>query len=818
MNVKEYETKRNELVRVLDKVLALELPVRTREPLEWIRQKVFEDQFLIVLVSPFQGGKSTTFDTLCDGMEISPRGAMLKTSATVISAQNTRDPVLAGTAQITWRHDRELILVFSKLVLPHLQRLAPERFESMDMADLLVNTLDLSKDLAMIRRALELEWERYVTSPRTYEGDTLEVLRVATLICRHYNSPFMHNLRQRQSFTVEELAGLVCFPDKWEVRWGANAATEFAAEECPFVFIKRAHCFVRSLNLERTGSVVVDCPGLFASAYDTRVAMEILESADVVWYLLGAKGIGDSELRIIKQVAAAKANSLFFSVNMNQSPRKNIVENIIPNNVSRLNQSGILKAGVTEKDFFTYHALLALTSAQAEKLLAKRLDPHSEAAILHLSKKFGGTATSVQEALDETAFNCLQSIGTHSRQALRDFHLFESDENGIQMARQQSEIDAIVGAVENEAIQKKARSVLVWNGSHKATEAIKQLEKDLEAAENAARENESQMQQKFDDAKRKLTAFQAYCREELQWLEHDSIDMGLAFDYWEKVIQSSIDEVADEAASQIAQYDVRDIARQKQIINDIFAEAVEPKAAAWAAAIKDGSNEKFNELIVSPMNRVIERTHRQWELVIEDAPVLDGLPVPNPIVGENVMDTEFINNVVEKTPGIARTVVVGTGCGVALGAVIGSFIFPGIGTWIGGTIGGALAGILAVEAGQEERREKIRLMVRDGLVTSVARNQREALAKQAARVQAVRERILSAFEDAFSKQQEALQQRQTEARQMFQMEQHKREALAGQHHEFRTVKLAPLREEIEGFELEVEQLLGNGNNGIGKVQ
>ena len=78
MDARTYEQRRDELVRLIDKALALgAIPAKTGAALGAVRRKVYENQFRIVLVSGFECGKSTTFNLLCGGQEISPRGAQL---------------------------------------------------------------------------------------------------------------------------------------------------------------------------------------------------------------------------------------------------------------------------------------------------------------------------------------------------------------------------------------------------------------------------------------------------------------------------------------------------------------------------------------------------------------------------------------------------------------------------------------------------------------------------------------------------------------------------------------------------------------------
>ena len=63
MDARTYEKRRNELVGLIDKALALgTIPAKTGNALKAGRRKVYENQFRIVLVSGFECGKSTTFN------------------------------------------------------------------------------------------------------------------------------------------------------------------------------------------------------------------------------------------------------------------------------------------------------------------------------------------------------------------------------------------------------------------------------------------------------------------------------------------------------------------------------------------------------------------------------------------------------------------------------------------------------------------------------------------------------------------------------------------------------------------------------------
>ena len=123
MNQKEYTSHRQKLLGLMDDAFAIkDIPVEAREELQEAKRTLLEDSFEIVLIGEFQGGKSTTFNALCDGREISPRGALIKTSACRISAHNLADLSKAEYARIEWKSDVELLKTIIDIVAPGVKK------------------------------------------------------------------------------------------------------------------------------------------------------------------------------------------------------------------------------------------------------------------------------------------------------------------------------------------------------------------------------------------------------------------------------------------------------------------------------------------------------------------------------------------------------------------------------------------------------------------------------------------------------------------------------------------------------------------------
>ena len=813
MDARKYEERRNELVRLIDKGLSLgpiPLPQKTVAALKEVRRKVFENQFRIVLVSGFQCGKSTTFNMMCDGREISPRGLKVQTSATVVSVQNTIDAEKADTASVVWRTDRELTLIFAKHLLRYFKEIEPERFRGVNQAEKLADVLKYPADIPLVKKALR-KCVADITNLADEEQEKMDALRMAHLISEFYSDPWILELKKRTDFTVENIAELICFPQNYHRKWIGEKKTPYKAEECAFVFVRQVHCFIQSENLKRTGSVLVDCPGLFASAYDTSVAFEILENADVVWYILNGKAAGASDLAALKSIAAAKPDNVFLSVNLVENGSRQVESAVLSDYTRTLGD--VLGKELNPGDFHIYHALLGLTALQARKIKDGTLDAHSRREIMRIAAGCQNEASDMESALGETVYSSLMgAYGMTLRNAAK-VDLFDADGEGIAICLDKSGIEKIVSTVENEVVAKKAKSILIDNGAKKAVELIQAVESDFKVAETVAEKDEADMQTAFEEAQGRLDNFQKFCEEQLELLHGKSIDHSLALDYWSEVIYSSIEEVADKAADAIAKCNCNEVRSDlnEQIINDTFAEVVKPKATAWADRIKNGRHTLFNELVTSKMQHVIRETTRQWELVIKDQPILAGLPSPSPMIGTEVISTELIENVVAQAPGVSSDVIVGASTGVAIGAFVGSFVFPFIGTYLGGAIGGLIGAIIGDGTGTDKRKQKIREGVRTGLREYVgAEEQVNAIvAKQEKRIEALRIGIVAAFRKAFDKPMETLRQRHQEAQNLFAAKQRQRQDIADMHHQFRIEKLEPLRLEISRFEAAVKRDLNN---------
>ena len=289
----KYTEFRDELVGIIDEFVTHKAEVdpqgKSIQQLSSVRKRLMESQFEIALIGEFQGGKSTTFNALCGGREISPRGlgtGGVKTSAAVITAQNiagneTRNG-MNEWAEITW------------LTKPTLQSRIAYALNLEDKGVL--------PSVAELETAAKVAWKNLSAD----DDDVRDMLQVATLQLRLLKSKEFDSIIQRNLVAIDEFQKYVQFPKNWEMRWGEKGYdADFTIEESLFAALDSILVRIHSEYLQRLGCRITDCPGLFVSKWDTERALEVMSRSNAVWYLLnGNKEMGKEQKRALQYIIA----------------------------------------------------------------------------------------------------------------------------------------------------------------------------------------------------------------------------------------------------------------------------------------------------------------------------------------------------------------------------------------------------------------------------------------------------------------------------------------------------------------------------------
>lgn len=529
-----YEGRRNELLGMLEKVLELQLSEEARSRLVPVKKKCRENQFEIVLSGEFQGGKSTTFNALCDGRDLSPRGlggGGIKTSAAAVSAQNISDGEtrngMKEWAEITFKTKEELAQLMFELVhddlaadeglCRHLSgklRTSEEKVgEQLTFPESFARCIDLDDEVCCdaVNRILQAKWQMYEENKADFDGDSKDRLRIATLIMKFYNNAEMQKIRSRDILGIFDYQELIRFPEHWEKKWSKGMEAEFTAGESAFVFVKRVLLRIHSPNLERVGCRITDCPGLFANNYDTKVAMQAFREADAVWYLFnGGKQIGEQDLKCLKTIrGVCDGSRIVCSANLMGKPHKIIIDKILPESEKSLGSCGF------EQKPIPYNARLAFLAEQGERLLRQEKLSAYELDCLAADYRAvqdndddddddddRGGKTAPGEQWTEMVKCMGHAIGSKKLQNAGGL-----DGTTVSAVLEKSRLNTVLDSLNRKIINSKAHNILIDKGSREAVSALKEYEGKLRNDEEAAEMEEQRCKEVFEERQRVLQEF-----------------------------------------------------------------------------------------------------------------------------------------------------------------------------------------------------------------------------------------------------------------------------------------------------------------------
>ncbi len=651
----KYEEKRDELVALLNETttmidevvadnrdLGLDEVVKDNIEIKEIARRLKEDQFRLVLVGRFQSGKSTSFNAMANGLLLSPMGnGSTSTSASVYTVNNVTAPSDEGVV-ITWRTDEQLNGVCSTL-----PALCDDDF---DIAN------PKSREATKRKHAELLAiWKEN----KQAQAGIRDSLLTTGLILHFYGNPHLESLKNKTSFDIGEVGSMLCFPDDYITRYENGDPTEFEAKEVVFPFIGHAACRTQSANLEQIGAVVVDCPGLFASTYDTLVAESQISAADAVWLLVnGGSQLGDTDLNAIARCRELAGDAVFISANMLSAAIIPTKENFIKmREKTLLTQFTWMKLVTKAEDIHLYHALLAFLAEYGPRLVARDGTREGDFFLVKLANekdlKFGEVFTDPREAWEALAEDLLQTLKVPACLRFKSLSPKLSAE-GIQIVRDVSGLDEIVSAMKQYIVENKGRITLVDKGAGKAKIILsgeeskpgepskRGIETCLRRKELDAQLDEKSAEQAYAIAEGLLNEFVEAAEGQLKPLEGDNgtvIDRTIAGDFFDYLTKDeNLREIAEESAQKIhAQSDFwnrvipsKSAALYNKVVSGELKQRVELLHKAWYTAAVKGENKVVKTSLAEPVYQAQRFMKLRWERLAGENPesIFAGLALP----------------------------------------------------------------------------------------------------------------------------------------------------------------------------------------------
>ena len=480
-----------------------------------------ESQFEIALIGEFQGGKSTTFNALCGGREISPRGlgtGGVKTSAAVITAQNiagneTRNG-MNEWAEITW------------LTKPTLQSRIAYALNLEDKGVL--------PSVAELETAAKVAWKNLSAD----DDDVRDMLQVATLQLRLLKSKEFDSIIQRNLVAIDEFQKYVQFPKNWEMRWGEKGYdADFTIEESLFAALDSILVRIHSEYLQRLGCRITDCPGLFVSKWDTERALEVMSRSNAVWYLLnGNKEMGKEQKRVLQSIRQGGWHpKCFFTLNVKGD--ESSTDAILRANVAKIKNAGFN----VENRVFKYNAAVAFRLAQLECIASGKFGKRDvdclavesvnrKNSYTDLSKKFStDNGPERIKAVRQLIYNVLVPTGFSDPD-----HFTMTDAELAADLEAFAGLKNIVRSLERHVISHGAASILLGDkgklqtdgairysgsGAELCKQVLEVLRGDKKAEEEAAKRNFAEAQKKWKEDEYRFASFKKAVEKEFHFLD-----------------------------------------------------------------------------------------------------------------------------------------------------------------------------------------------------------------------------------------------------------------------------------------------------------
>ena len=515
MDTNTYSQFRDELKQLATEATQLQgLDERTRSKLNALCERVFKDEFKIVLISPFQGGKSTIFDALCGGEEYSPTGIGLKTSACVCEGHYLSDG--NPFAKIEWRSDTELLLGFIDLLLPNLREVDSVRFpQNLDPVSAAA-IIDLSKaqDRRLLSEAVERLTGEYQARRSDFSMDDADRLGIAHLTLKHYQTAQEHPARIESDRSPNEISAWIHFPE----RWGSPSIVgDYPLEKVLFLFIRKVEFWLPVPELKELGAVVVDCPGLNASFYDTMVTTRCIQEATAILCLLGTSGraLAASELEAVRgfsHYGLSKENGVFFGFNakgVSEQAARHILE---AHDIGKLKEVGVSIPGDTVPIF---NALLALRCKQIARVNDEESSLSATTCDAVVKKARKQLSPKLLDKHQENSALLRTFLTKDCRDRFNDFTggddlVVDGETFGpehVVRAEKASKWHSTIEQASLYVIERKGRGLLVDRGTAVLSAALAEFEATLEDQERMARLAEDEMAMEKARAKAAVAEF-----------------------------------------------------------------------------------------------------------------------------------------------------------------------------------------------------------------------------------------------------------------------------------------------------------------------
>lgn len=216
------------------------------------------EKYSILLLGEYQSGKTTTINAFCGGIPVGSMGNGDKTSAVPLAISYSENEKVV----IIWKEIEELNNILMRVV---------------DLKKINIDDEETRNNIKKIIESIRTDKKQ-----RPNYTDDLQYLILCSLILEYWDTPKQF---KNIEFSINEVHQLSRFPHDMIKRWEEGGAKSFDRKEVAFIFIKRIDCFCPYEDLKEMNCILMDCPGLFTSNYDTLVTEIAMKDANAILFI-----------------------------------------------------------------------------------------------------------------------------------------------------------------------------------------------------------------------------------------------------------------------------------------------------------------------------------------------------------------------------------------------------------------------------------------------------------------------------------------------------------------------------------------------------
>ena len=324
-------------------------------------KKLSEDQFKMVLCGAFQGGKSTTFNAICNGRDLSPTGFGIKTSACLVEAHYLSDASAEEYAKIYLRSASDIVEGFQKVlgdrILNYMKANGKEHLIKPGVLSFYFDVFN-NEYLDILSNVVDEELKLHEENRSSYSSERLDILKYAKIVVDAIKSgKVKKEWIESKSYecTIDEAKASLKFPADFSSNWKWK---NFSLEEIKWAFISKVELHLKGVSrMAEFGFVLVDAPGLFTSDWDSNLTLTAINNADAVLFIIsGDKEIDKETIRAIKKIRN-DAQDIPMFLGFNQKTDELATRDIINSSILKLHEAGL---DFKEDEYTNFHARLSL--------------------------------------------------------------------------------------------------------------------------------------------------------------------------------------------------------------------------------------------------------------------------------------------------------------------------------------------------------------------------------------------------------------------------------------------------------------------------